>query len=55
MNDGPSNIGHDFRNKLFFKLNLSKNVFNISWCPKLIFLNEKINFQSTILVLFGEP
>ena len=31
----------NFRNKLFLKLNLSKNVFNKSWCPKLIFFNEK--------------
>ena len=37
MNDSPSKIGHDFRNKLFLKLNLSKNVFNKSLCPKLIF------------------
>ena len=31
----------NFRNKLFLKLNLSKNYFNKSWCPKLIFFNEK--------------
>ena len=31
----------NFRNKLFLKLNLSKNVFNKSWCPQLIFFNEK--------------
>jgi hypothetical protein len=37
MNDSPSKIWHDFRNKLFLKLNLSKNVFNKSWCPKLMF------------------
>jgi hypothetical protein len=41
MNEGPSEIGHDFRNELFSKLNLSKNVFNKSWCPKLILLNKK--------------
>ena len=29
------------RNKLFLKLDLSKNVFNKSWCPKLIFFNEE--------------
>ena len=40
MNDSSSKIGHDFRNKLFLKLNLSKNVFNKSWCPKLIFLKD---------------
>ena len=40
MNDGPPKIGHDFRNKLFSKLNLSKNVFNKSWCPKLIFFRK---------------
>jgi hypothetical protein len=40
MNDGSSKIGHDFRNELNLKLNLSKNVFNKSWCPKLIFFNE---------------
>jgi hypothetical protein len=31
----------NFINKLFLKLNLSKNVFNKSWCPQLIFFNEK--------------
>ena len=36
MNDGPSKIGHDCRNKSFLKLNPSKNVFNKSWCPKLV-------------------
>ena len=30
----------NFRNKLFLKLNLSKNVFNKSCCPKLIFFND---------------
>jgi hypothetical protein len=30
INDSPSKIGHNFRNKLFLKLNLSKNVFNKS-------------------------
>ena len=30
----------NFRNKLFLNLNLSKNVFNKSWCPQLIFFNE---------------
>ena len=39
--DGPPKIGHDFRNKLFSKLNLSKKMFNKSWCPKLIFFIEK--------------
>ena len=29
-----------FSNKLFFKLNLSKNDFSKSCCPKLIFFNE---------------
>jgi hypothetical protein len=40
MNDSPPKIGHDFINELFSKLILSKNVFNESWCPKLIFFNE---------------
>ena len=31
----------NFRNKFSLKLNLSKNVFNKSWCPQLIFFNEK--------------
>ena len=31
----------NFRNKFSLKLNLSKNVFNKSWCPQLIFLDEK--------------
>ena len=30
----------NIRNKLFLKLDSSKNVFNKSWCPKLIFFNE---------------
>ena len=30
-----------FSNKLFLKLNLSKNVFDKSCCPKSIFFNEK--------------
>ena len=38
MNDDQSKIGHDFRNKLFLKLNLSKNAFNKSWCPKLMII-----------------
>ena len=42
MNDGPSKIGHDFTNKLFSEQNLSKNVINKSWCPKLIFFNENL-------------
>ena len=29
-----------FSNKLFLKLNLSKNYFSKSCCPKLIFFNE---------------
>ena len=40
MNDSSSKIGHNFRNKLFLKWNLSKNVFNKSWCPKLVLFNE---------------
>ena len=31
----------NFRNKFSLKLNLSKNVFNKSWRPHLIFFNEK--------------
>ena len=31
----------NFGNKLFSKLNLSKNVFDKSCCPKSIFINEK--------------
>ena len=33
-------LGPNFRNKSSLKLTLSKNVFNKSWCPKLIFFNE---------------
>ena len=40
----------NFRNKLFLKLDLSKNVFNKSWCPKLIFFNE--NFFRKIQKIF---
>ena len=40
-----------FSNKLFSKLNLSKNVFNKSWCPKLIFFNEI--FLRKIQTIFG--
>ena len=40
----------NFRNKLFLKLDLSKNVFNKSWCPKLIFFNE--NFFRKIQTIF---
>ena len=37
----------NFRNELSLKLNLSKNVFNKIWCPKLILFNEeKINKES---------
>ena len=32
----------NFRNKLFFRLKLSKNVFNKNWFPKLIFFDKKI-------------
>ena len=31
----------NFKNRLFLKLNLSKNVYNKSLCPKLIFFNKK--------------
>ena len=31
---------HHFRNKLFLKMKLSKNFFDKSWAPKLIFSNE---------------
>ena len=30
----------NFRNKLFLKLDLSKNVFGKNWCPILIFFNK---------------
>ena len=39
----------NFRNKLFLKLNLSKNVFNKSWCPKLMFFNE-ISFRKIQII-----
>ena len=31
----------NFRNKFSLELNISKNVFNKSWCPQLIFLMKK--------------
>ena len=40
----------NFKNKLFSKLNLSKNVFNKSWCPKLIFFYE--NFFRKVWTFF---
>ena len=40
----------NFRNKLFSKLNLSKNIFNKSWCLKLKFFNQ--NFFRKIRTTF---
>ena len=64
MIDSLSKIGHDFRNKLSLKLNLSKNydvvtlkiiilcwMYQISHCAKLILFNEKY-FLGKIRTIF---
>ena len=48
-------IGHDFRKYSGSKIEISKKVFYKKWSPKLIFLDYKIDFESTISTLFDKP
>ena len=52
---GLHKLGLILEIKVVQKLSLEKNGFNKKWSPKLIFLDYKIDFESTISTLFDKP